>query len=159
MPPSRHCARSNCRAEGERCADAALEVADIVRLLDADDDVVAAAMIQPLLDAGYLEREAAAKRFGDEPLRLARALSQLGEFGLPADWAPERGLEAAQAEALRKMLLAVIGDVRLVVVRLAQQLQRMRSAKRRRARRGSASSRLRLARCMRRSPIASGCGR
>jgi GTP pyrophosphokinase len=115
--------------EGETVRNAALEVADIVRLLDADDDVVAAAMIQPLLDAGYLEREAAAKRFGDEPLRLARALSQLGEFGLPADWAPERGLEAAQAEALRKMLLAVIGDVRLVVVRLAQQLQRMRSAK------------------------------
>jgi GTP pyrophosphokinase len=115
--------------EGETVRNAALEVADIVRLLDADDDVVAAAMIQPLLDAGYLEREAAAKRFGDEPLRLAQALRQLGEFGLPADWAPERGLEAAQAEALRKMLLAVIGDVRLVVVRLAQQLQRMRSAK------------------------------
>jgi GTP pyrophosphokinase len=115
--------------EGETVRNAALEVADIVRLLDADDDVVAAAMIQPLLDAGYLEREAAAKRFGDEPLRLAQALRQLGEFGLPADWAPERGLEATQAEALRKMLLAVIGDVRLVVVRLAQQLQRMRSAK------------------------------
>jgi GTP pyrophosphokinase len=114
---------------GELARTAALEVAEIVRLLDADDDVVVAAMIQPLLDAGYIEREGAAKRFGDEPLRLARALSQLGEFGLPLDWAPERGLEAAQAEALRKMLLAVIGDVRLVVVRLAQQLQRMRSAK------------------------------
>src|ERR1700691_161693 len=32
-------------------------------------------------------------------------------------------------EALRKMLLAVIGDVRLVVVRLAGQLQKMRAAK------------------------------
>jgi len=113
----------------EPLRDAALEVADIVRLLDADDDVVVAALIQPLLDAGYIEFEGATKRFGAEPLRLARSLSQLGEFGLPADWAPERGLEAAQAEALRKMLLAVIGDVRLVVVRLAQQLQRMRSAK------------------------------
>jgi len=117
-------------SDAETLRDAALEVADIVRLLDADDDVVVAAMIQPLLDFGVIELSGAAKRFGEEPLRLARALSQLGEFGLPADWAPERGLEAAQAEALRKMLLAVIGDVRLVVVRLAQQLQRMRSAKR-----------------------------
>jgi GTP pyrophosphokinase len=115
--------------QSEPVRHAALEVADIVRLLDADDDVVVAAMIQPLLDLGLMEREGAAKRFGEEPLRLARSLSQLGEFGLPADWAPERGLEAAQAEALRKMLLAVIGDVRLVVVRLAEQLQRMRSAK------------------------------
>src|SRR5580704_2781953 len=114
---------------GEPVRSAALEVADIVRSLDADDDVVVAAMIQPLLDAGYIEREGALKRFGEEPLRLALSLRQLGEFGLPADWAPERGLEAAQAEALRKMLLAVIGDVRLVVVRLAEQLQRMRAAK------------------------------
>jgi GTP pyrophosphokinase len=116
-------------AEGEAVRSAALEVADIVRSLDADDDVVVAAMIQPLLDSEFIEREGALKRFGAEPLRLALSLRQLGEFGLPADWAPERGLEAAQAEALRKMLLAVIGDVRLVVVRLAQQLQRMRSAK------------------------------
>src|SRR5450631_3625293 len=107
----------------------ALDVAEIVRTLDADDDVVMAAMLQPLLDAKYLDREAAEKHFGAEPVRLARALSQLGHFGLPPGWTPERGLEAGQAEALRKMLLAVIGDVRLVVVRLAEQLQRMRSAK------------------------------
>ena len=116
-------------ADGEAVRGAALDVAEIVRALDADDEVVIAAMIQPLLDGGFIEREGAVKRFGEEPLRLARALSQLGQFGLPADWTPERGLEAAQAEALRKMLLAVIGDVRLVVVRLAEQLQRMRSAK------------------------------
>jgi GTP pyrophosphokinase len=114
---------------GEEVRAIALDVSEIVRALDADDDVVIAAMIQPLLDGGFLEREGAGKRFGAEPLRLARALSQLGEFGLPADWTPERGLEAAQAEALRKMLLAVIGDVRLVVVRLAEQLRKMRSAK------------------------------
>ena len=107
----------------------ALSVAEIVRTLDADDDVVMAAMLQPLLDANFIEREATAKRFGAEPVRLARALSQLGHFGLPPDWTPERGLEPGQAESLRKMLLAVIGDVRLVVVRLAEQLQKMRSAK------------------------------
>ena len=115
--------------EGESVRSTALQVAEIVRALDADDDVIIAAMIQPLLDADYLEREGAETRFGTQPTRLARALSQLGHFGLPADWTPERGLEAAQAEALRKMLVAVIGDVRLVVVRLAEQLQKMRSAK------------------------------
>ena len=115
--------------EGDLVRRAALDVAEIVRTLDADDDVVIAAMIQPLLDGGYLDRAGAEKRFGETPARLARALSQLGQFGLPADWTPDRGLEAAQAEALRKMLLAMIGDVRLVVVRLAEQLQKMRSAK------------------------------
>jgi GTP pyrophosphokinase len=115
--------------EGDLVRSAALDVAEIVRTLDADDDVVIAAMIQPLLDGDYIDQAGAEKRFGEEPVRLARALSQLGQFGLPADWTPDRGLEAAQAEALRKMLLAMIGDVRLVVVRLAEQLQKMRSAK------------------------------
>jgi GTP pyrophosphokinase len=108
---------------------AALDVAEIVRTLDADDEVVIAAVLQPLLDAKLLDRDAAEKLFGADAARLARSLSQLGEFGLPADWSPEQGLEAGQAEALRKMLLAVIGDVRLVVVRLAGQLQKMRAAK------------------------------
>jgi GTP pyrophosphokinase len=116
-------------AAAEPTRRAALEVAEIVRRLDADDDVVIAALLRPLLDAKLIDRETADKRFGEGAGRLARALSQLGDFGLPADWTPERGLEAAQAEALRKMLVAVIGDVRLVVVKLADQLQKMRAAK------------------------------
>jgi GTP pyrophosphokinase len=116
-------------AEGERVRDSAAEVAAIVADLEADDDVVIASMLEPLLAGKYLEAEAAEKRVGSEPVRLARELSALGQFGLPADWSPERGLEAAQAEALRKMLLAVVGDVRLVVVRLAEQVQKMRAAK------------------------------
>jgi GTP pyrophosphokinase len=76
-----------------------------------------------------MDRDAAEKHFGADATRLARNLSQLGEFGLSSDWTYEQGLEPGQAEALRKMLLAVIGDVRLVVVRLAGQLQKMRAAK------------------------------
>jgi GTP pyrophosphokinase len=114
---------------GESLRAGALEVAAIVRNLDADDDVVIAALLRPLLDAGLLDRESAERRFGEAPTRLARELNQWGQFGLPPDWTPERGLEAGQAEALRKMLLAVVGDVRLVVVRLAEQLQKMRAAK------------------------------
>ncbi len=115
--------------QAEPLRAAALEVAAIVRNLDADDDVVLAAMLRPLLDAKLLDREAAEKRFGKAATDLARELNALGQFGLPPDWTPERGLESGQAEALRKMLLAVVGDVRLVVVRMAEQLQKMRSAK------------------------------
>ena len=107
---------------------AALDVARIVGVLEADDDVILAAMLQPLLGI-HLEHDAAEELFGHEAVRLARGLGRLGRFGLPADWTPERGLESSQAEALRNMLLAVIGDVRLVLVRLAEQLHRMRGAK------------------------------
>lgn len=114
---------------GARVLHTALDVAGIVRSLDADDDVVIAAMLQPLLDAKLIDRDGAEKLFGADANRLARNLSQLGDFGLSADWTPDQGLESGQAEALRKMLLAVIGDVRLVVARLAGQLQKMRAAK------------------------------
>ncbi|HEX4153719.1 MAG TPA: bifunctional (p)ppGpp synthetase/guanosine-3',5'-bis(diphosphate) 3'-pyrophosphohydrolase [Steroidobacteraceae bacterium] len=116
-------------AAAEPVRVAALQTAEIVRTLDADEEVVIAAMLQPLIEEKLLDRERAAMSFGETPAELARALSQLGHFGLPPDWTPDRGLESSQAEALRKMLLAVVGDVRLVVVKLAQQLQRMRTAK------------------------------
>src|ERR1700690_3687466 len=66
----------------------ALDVADIVRALDADDDVVMAAALQPLLEADCIDRDAAVRRFGAEPDRLAVALRLLGRFGLPPDWTP-----------------------------------------------------------------------
>jgi GTP pyrophosphokinase len=108
---------------------AAIQVAEIVRSLEAGDGVVIAAMLGPLLEAKLLDAEAAAGHFGAEVTRLAHELQQLGHFGLPPDWTPERGLDSGHSEALRKMLLAVVGDVRLVIVRLAEQLQKMRAAK------------------------------
>jgi len=56
-------------------------------------------------------------------------LVQLGRFSLPAGWHPGEALAARQSESLRKMLLAVVSDVRLVLVRIAEQLHRLRGAK------------------------------
>ena len=60
---------------------------------------------------------------------LRGQLGQLGEFRTGAQWSPERALSAGQADALRRMLLAVVTDPRLVLVRLADQLRRMRRAR------------------------------
>lgn len=109
--------------------DCALQVAEIVRQLDAGDTIVIAAMLGPLLEARAIDPDTAKKRFSPEATLLAQELNRLGHFGLPANWTPELGLDRAHAEALRKMLLAVVGDVRLVIVRLAGQLQQMRAAK------------------------------
>ena len=115
--------------EADGIRRAALEVAEICRNLDADESIVIAAMLGPLLEARLLDPDAARRHFGAEATQLARDLNRLGTFGLPPEWTPERGLEAGHAEALRKMLLAVVADVRLVIVRLAGQLQKMRAAR------------------------------
>jgi GTP pyrophosphokinase len=60
---------------------------------------------------------------------LVHGLVQLGRFSLPDDWQPGAALAVQQSEALRKMLLAVVSDARLVLVRIGEQLYRLRQAK------------------------------
>ncbi|MDH3991133.1 MAG: bifunctional (p)ppGpp synthetase/guanosine-3',5'-bis(diphosphate) 3'-pyrophosphohydrolase, partial [Gammaproteobacteria bacterium] len=60
---------------------------------------------------------------------LVDGLVQLGQFALPPDWKPGESLAVQQSEALRKMLLAVVSDARLVVVRIGEQVYRLRQAK------------------------------
>ena len=119
--------------EAENGADAArvraLALSRIVAALAIDDDVVLAALAVPLLDAHLIDENAAVTRFGTEAVRLARELRQLGSVGLPAQWRPEHKLSAAQAETLRKMLLAIVTDPRLIILRLADQLLHLREAK------------------------------
>ncbi|MBS0614515.1 MAG: bifunctional (p)ppGpp synthetase/guanosine-3',5'-bis(diphosphate) 3'-pyrophosphohydrolase, partial [Proteobacteria bacterium] len=115
--------------EAAAARETGLASAEILATLEADEDLVIGTAIHALLDHGWIEREAAVRRFGEHAVKLARELNQLGSFGLPAGWTPERGLEPGQAEALRKMLVAVVADVRLVLARLAEQLQRLRTAR------------------------------
>ncbi|MBM5813027.1 MAG: bifunctional (p)ppGpp synthetase/guanosine-3',5'-bis(diphosphate) 3'-pyrophosphohydrolase [Gammaproteobacteria bacterium] len=105
------------------------ETAAIVAALEAEREIVAGTLLQPLLAAGLLPDATAAATFGDGPVRLARQLGQLGDFQSGARWSPDRPLSAAQADALRRMLLAIVTDPRLVLARLAAQLRRIRHAR------------------------------
>ncbi len=105
------------------------ETADIVAALDAEREIIAGALLQPLLARGLLTRTDAARAFGEPAAAFAVQLERLGEFRAGAQWSPERALSAGQADALRHMLLAVVTDPRLVLVRLAEQLRRMRHAR------------------------------
>jgi GTP pyrophosphokinase len=105
-------------------------LARLVTQLTEDAPVGQAAWIAHARSAGLvLPSEVAAARFGAEAARLADELGRLGEIGLPADWQPSRGLDAQQAETLRKMLLAIATDPRLIVARLASELVRLRGAR------------------------------
>jgi GTP pyrophosphokinase len=66
--------------------------------------------------------------FGAEPLGVAGELDRLGDFGRGVRWSGDK-LQETQAETLRKMLLAVVGDPRLVIARIGMQLARLRAAK------------------------------
>ena len=97
--------------------------------LQADDDVLLAALLVPLRQGGLIEEPRALELFGEPALRLARELERVGDSGIPAEWNPGQHLKPEQAEGLRKLLLALASDVRLVLIRLALQLVRMRGMK------------------------------
>jgi GTP pyrophosphokinase len=105
------------------------ETAEIVAALDAERDIVAGAFAQPLLARGLLPRAEAVAAIGEPAVALAEELGRLGEFRAAGEWSPGRSLSVGQADALRRMLLAVVTDPRLVLVRLAEQLRRMRRAR------------------------------
>ena len=105
------------------------ELEAILTELVPDPDILAAARLYPLAAARLLDRQAIEDACGARTARNVSELIHLGSFGLPEQWKPGKPLPADQAETLRKMLLAIVADVRLVTVRLADQLQRMRSAK------------------------------
>ncbi len=120
-------------AAGDDEARSALErgykVATLAGSLGADTDMAIGALIAPLLGGGALDLDTARRSFGDEPAAFARDLNGIGGFRISDRWTSDRRLSAAQAESLRKMLLAIITDPRLVLVRLAGQLQELRDAR------------------------------
>jgi GTP pyrophosphokinase len=66
---------------------------------------------------------------GGPALHIAAELGRLGEFGRGARWSSPSSLTGDQAETLRKMLLAIVQDPRLVVARIGLQLARLRAAR------------------------------
>ena len=120
------------------------EAAEVMGALTEDVELAKAVLIRPLLGreglahgvppglthgSSGLEMEVLASLTGRDASEIALALQRLGELGLPRDWSPARGLDARQAEILRKMLLAVVSDPRLVLARLAEHLVSLRHAR------------------------------
>jgi GTP pyrophosphokinase len=105
------------------------EIAAIVAALGLPDDVIAAVHVYPLVRDEYIDDNYINNNDIENLSRIIGGLLRLGQFALPADWLPGEALAVQQSEALRKMLLAVVSDVRLVLVRIAEQLYRLRRAK------------------------------
>jgi GTP pyrophosphokinase len=115
--------------EPARAAERSLELAGVLAQLRADEDVLLTGLLIPWLEAGALDDARAQDYFGEQAVHLAREVERVGGIGMPADWNPGQPMKPEQAEGLRKLLLALASDVRLVLIRLAMQLVRMRNLK------------------------------
>ncbi|HKE96924.1 MAG TPA: bifunctional (p)ppGpp synthetase/guanosine-3',5'-bis(diphosphate) 3'-pyrophosphohydrolase [Povalibacter sp.] len=103
--------------------------AEIVAGLTEDEDIRKGAALLPVLEAGAIAPERAVALFGETATRIASELVRVGSLGLAAPRQQQTGLTASQAEALRKMLLAIVTDPRLVLIKLAAELALLRESK------------------------------
>ncbi len=116
------------RTHGADAADLARgrEIASTVAQLTHDDVLTTAVLAREALPAERLIDKAIATQLGASAVAMAIELRQFGDLAPARRGAATRRLQPAQAEALRKMLLSVVSDPRLVIARLARQLVQMR---------------------------------
>jgi GTP pyrophosphokinase len=127
------CRRLLGSAPRSAAARAAVEegeaIAAILSTLELPQRLTAAALVYPLVRENIVDTNHLDNNDLSDLSRIVLGLVQLSHFALPDDWRPGEALAVSQSDALRKMLLAMVSDVRLVLVRIAEQLYRLRNAK------------------------------
>lgn len=113
-------------SSGESTWQHALGTALVVSSLGLDADVRVAAMLFAVMDYRQDAPELLKVGFGDTAAKLVQSLHRLGVLR-PLTRAATDGREMqAQTEILRKMLLAMVDDIRVVLIRLSSRVQTLR---------------------------------
>jgi GTP pyrophosphokinase len=111
-------------ATGEPFLEHADGIVALVRELRDDADLLAAAYLFAAHEVLRDPEEWLRSRFGASVAQLVNDLRIL--MRLSERTRPREGDDSGQAEALRKMLLAMVNDLRVVLLRLASRLQTLR---------------------------------
>jgi GTP pyrophosphokinase len=111
------------------CLDEGRAIAEIVEPLGLPARILAAVHAYPLFRDELIDTNSLQSNILSDIYQFIIGIQQLDQFSLPEHWQPGEALAVQQSETLRKMLLAVVSDVRLVLVRIADQLFRLREAK------------------------------
>jgi RelA/SpoT family (p)ppGpp synthetase len=108
------------RASGDPYISHPLEVAAILTELKLDDATIAAALLHDTIEDTDATRAEIDRLFGHEIGLLVEGLTKLKRLELVSK-------EAKQAENLRKLLLAIADDVRVLLIKFADRLHNMRT--------------------------------
>jgi guanosine-3',5'-bis(diphosphate) 3'-pyrophosphohydrolase len=112
--------KGQMRASGEPYLVHPLEVANILADMRLDEVSVSTGLLHDVVEDTLVDLETIRKYFGDEVTLLVDGLTKISQIS-------NVSLEEQQAENVRKMLLAMVNDVRVVLVKLADRLHNMRT--------------------------------
>ncbi len=114
--------RGQKRASGEPYLVHPLEVADILAEMRLDEVSVSTGLLHDVVEDTLVDLETIKSYFGDEITHLVDGLTKIAHIS-------NLSKEKQQAENVRKMVLAMITDVRVVLIKLADRLHNMRTMK------------------------------
>jgi GTP diphosphokinase / guanosine-3',5'-bis(diphosphate) 3'-diphosphatase len=108
------------RASGEAYFNHPLEVAAILADMKLDTATIVAALLHDTVEDTEATHQEIVEKFGEEIASLVDGLTKIAKLDMVTK-------EATQAENLRKLLLAMSKDVRVLLVKLADRLHNMRT--------------------------------
>jgi GTP pyrophosphokinase len=114
------------RASGEPYVVHCVEVARMLADLGLDHHAVAAGLLHDVVEDTDWTVEDVRKSFDGEVARLVDGVTKLAYIDTMSKMG-SRDIEAQEAESLRKMFLAMVDDVRVVLIKLADRLHNMRT--------------------------------
>jgi guanosine-3',5'-bis(diphosphate) 3'-pyrophosphohydrolase len=112
--------KGQTRASGEPYLVHPLEVANILADMRLDEISVSTGLLHDVVEDTLVDLDTIRQYFGDEVTLLVDGLTKISQISNVSH-------EEQQAENVRKMLLAMVNDVRVVLVKLADRLHNMRT--------------------------------
>ena len=95
-------------------------VAKIIITLGMDSQSIAAALLHDVVEDTDVEIDEIKRLFGDDVALLVDGVTKIGRLNISSK-------EQEQAESLRKMLIAMGKDIRVIIIKLADRLHNMRT--------------------------------
>jgi guanosine-3',5'-bis(diphosphate) 3'-pyrophosphohydrolase len=111
---------SQLRASGEAYINHPVGTAITCAELGLDNATLAAALLHDVVEDTGMPIEAVRERFGDEVALLVDGVTKLSQMSFST-------VEEEQAENIRKMIVAMAKDIRVILIKLADRLHNMRT--------------------------------
>ena len=112
--------RGQKRKTGEPYIAHPVAAAEVLANLRLDADTIVAAILHDVIEDTPIAKEELASRFGQTVADIVDGVTKLDQIQF-------KSREEAQAESFRKMLLAMVRDLRVILVKLADRLHNMRT--------------------------------
>ena len=104
-----------------------IEVAFLLAKMRLDAETVAGALLHDVVEDSDITTEQLAEQFGERVAKLVDGVTKLSRIPLSSETEQSTREKEAQAESLRKMFLAMVDDIGVVLIKLADRLHNMRT--------------------------------